>query len=268
MSKRRAKLRSGFFRAFRDPNGRRERFGRAQFVRAYRTVARSGVLRGSRILPNMLAMNTRARRSAISGVVARGDIMVKWSDGSAVNKIIRFGQMFGRGPSKFTHAGVASGPTTIIEMGGHGLCQNNLLIENAGVKYDVFRCTLPDVPEGAANAADLMFSNFSSASGGGRQNKITYTIGGAARSISKAEDFADQDVANTKIDALLGRGQEFFCSGFTVLCYQMALTQLRVRATVFKLTDVCYQPAFLWKVLGESPHFRKVGTVIATQLVT
>jgi hypothetical protein len=199
------------------------------------------------------------------GVVARGDILVKYSDGSAVNKGIRFGQFFGRGPSKFTHAGIASGPTTIIEMGGHGLCQNNLLTDNGGVKYDAFRCTLPNVPEGAANAADLMFANFTS--GGGHDNKITYTITGAARSISKSADFADQDVANTKIDSLLGRGMEFFCSGFTVLCYQMALTQLRVTAQVFNLTDVCYQPAYLWKVLSESPHFRKIGTVRAAQLV-
>lgn len=202
--------------------------------------------------------------------------MIKYSDGGAVSKLIRFGQLFGRGASQYVHAGIASSSTSIIEMDGHGLQEHNLLIDNAQIKYDVFRCNYPQVAAGACETAKMMYEGVCAHNSTGRGMKISYTLAGAARSISKSVGWKGDDVVNDTLDNLLkADGSAFFCSGHVVLCYQSALGQHQVQGTLpiqdsrqlFGLTDTCYQPAFLHKKLSESPHFKKVGTVKGAQRI-
>lgn len=213
---------------------------------------------------------TRSRSNAIVGAVRAGDIMIKHSDGSATSKLIRFGQLFGRGPSKFVHAGIASSGTTIIEMDGHGLQEHNLLTENAGYKYDVFRCNISSIAEGAAETAQMMLSGFQEYQRSNSGMRISYSAGGAFRSISKSAGWDGNDVINGTLDSLLkADGSAFFCSGHVVLCYQSSMGQHQIQGVlpiqharqIFGLESSCYQPAYLHKALSESNHFTFVGKV-------
>lgn len=214
---------------------------------------------------------TRPRSNAIGGCLQPGDIMIKHSDGSIISKIIRFGQLFGRGPSKFVHAGIASSGTTIIEMDEEGLQENNLLIKNADYKYDVFRCNYSNIQAGATETARMMLDGFGAPQAAQGGSKISYSTGGAARSISKRRRLPGGDVINNTLDNLLSAGGDaFFCSGHVVLCYQSAMGQAQMAQNLFpvqhsqqlfSLDSTCYQPSFLWKTLEASHHFTKIGTV-------
>ncbi len=203
-----------------------------------------------------------------------GDIMVKHNDGSLVNNLISFGQLFGRGSSKYTHAGILSDKHRIIEMDGHGLQEHDLRNENRGVTYDVFHCTVKELRYGAAEVAKMMLANFGSQSG---NPSITYSKGGAFKSISSRTAFTDDDVANTSLDKLLQSGDAFFCSGHVVLCYQIAASQMQIENQLqnvfpvqqinqlFSLQDVCYQPAYLQQVLSkQGSGFTFTGTFTGT----
>lgn len=99
---------------------------------------------------------------------------------------------------------------------------------------------------------------------------LPYSRQGAIRSISKRVALRNNDVVNTALDNLLSAGGEaMFCSGHVVLCFQSACSQMQIQnvfpaqgaQNLFNLTDSCYQPAFLYKVLKESTLFRHIGTV-------
>lgn len=197
-----------------------------------------------------------------TGLLKAGDIMMKYNDGSAINNLISFGQFFGRGNSSFTHAGIASSASTIIEMDGHGLQEHNLAGENSQYRYRVYRCVYSQVAAGAAAAAEMMRAGFAA----GNTN-ITYSATGALGSISSREDLPNADIANDMLDKLLAGGDAFFCSGHVVLCYQMAASQSTTDRTfpfsdasgLFSLASTCYQPAYLEKVLSESDDFVRIG---------
>jgi hypothetical protein len=190
-----------------------------------------------------------------------GDILIKHSDGSLTNKLIRFGQFFGRGDSKFTHAGILPDHHNIIEMDGHGL-QKHALNQppNNRVRYTVYSCQNRRLGHAAANVADMMLANFGS---GGNQT-ITYDKGGALGSIWSRTGAGDtDDLGSHALDRLLGAGDAFFCSGHVVLCYQIAASQLNITGQtqgnfpiqqfnqLFSLKDTCYQPAYLEKILRQ-----------------
>jgi len=212
----------------------------------------------------------RPRAGAIVGAVRAGDIMIKYADGSVTSALIRFGQLFGRGPSKFVHAGIASSGTTIIEMDGHGLQEHNLLTDNAAYDYDVFRCKYPSVANGAAETARMMLAGFQEYQRSNSGMRISYSKGGAFRSISKRAGWDGNDVINGTLDSLLSAdGSAFFCSGHVVLCYQAAMGQHQIQGImpiqharqIFSLDSTCYQPAYLHKALSASTHFTFIGKV-------
>lgn len=161
-------------------------------------------------------------------------------------------------------------------MDGAGLQEHDLLNDNANYKYDVFRCNYGGVAAGACETAKMMLEGFKAFKSEGVGTKISYTLLGAARSIFKRDAWDGKDVININLDKLLKEGgTAFFCSGHVVLCYQSSLGQHQIQNTLpvqhagqlFSLTDTCYQPAYLHKVLGESLHFTKIGTVKGAQLV-
>jgi hypothetical protein len=145
-------------------------------------------------------MSGRPRSNAVFGCLQAGDILVKYNDKSVVNNLISFGQLFGKGPAKYPHAGIASSSTTIVEMDGHGLQEHNLPIENLRVAYDAFRCTLPEVAAGACEAARMMLEGFRSQNGGKPAMHITYSVAGAFCSISNNTAFQDADTAASSSD--------------------------------------------------------------------
>ena len=217
-----------------------------------------------------------SRRGAVVGAVRAGDIMIKHSDGGIISKVIRFGQFFGRGSSKYVHAGIASSGVTIIEMDGEGLQEHNLIIQNSMYKYDVFRCNYPDIAAGAAETAKMMLEGFREFQSTRSGMRIKYSLLGAARSISKRAKWDGKDVINVTLDNLMqADGSAFFCSGHVVLCYQSSMGQHQIQNTLpvqhasqlFSLTDTRYQPAYLHKALSKSAHFTKIGTVKGNQLV-
>lgn len=223
---------------------------------------------------NYMAGRT-ARSGAMVGAVRAGDIMIKYSDGSLVSKVIRFGQLFGRGSSKFVHAGIASASTKIIEMDGHGLQEHNLLMENARYNYDVFRCRYPSVAAGAAETARMMLAGFQEYQRSASGMRISYSLKGAFRSISKSAGWDGNDVINGTLESLLSAdGSAFFCSGHVVLCYQSSMGQHQIQGImpiqdsrqIFSLKSTCYQPAYLHKALSANNHFTFVGKVCGAVL--
>lgn len=204
-----------------------------------------------------------------------GDIMIKHSDGSLTNKLIRFGQLFGRGDSKYTHAGILSDHHHIVEMDGHGLNNHDLSgPHNVNVRYTVFSCRNRTLGRAAANVADMMLENFGL--GGQGQSKITYSKSGALTSIWSSSSSGDTgDLGSAALDRLLGAGDAFFCSGHVVLCYQIAASQLGITGQtqgqfpiqqfnqLFSLKDTCYQPAYLFKILSaQGSGFTCTGTYV------
>lgn len=212
---------------------------------------------------------SRTRSNAVHSQLRAGDIMIKYNDGGAVSNVIQLGQLFGRGSSKFTHAGIMSSATTIIEMSGSGLNENNLLTKNSGVNYEVFRCIDAEVAAGAAETAKMMYAGVQ---GGGM--KVSYDMKGSVGSILSRKLIGNK-VLNTdlQLDRLMsGKGAAYFCSGHVVLCYQAAIAQIRqasaISQNVFPVQDAgkmfnqeqgCYQPAFLEKMLRKSTFFTALG---------
>ncbi len=198
-----------------------------------------------------------------------GDIMIKYSDGSAVNNIIQAGQWFSKGSSGYTHAGIASTDTKIIEMDGHGLQEHDLLTLNANIYYDVFHCRIPGVAKGAAETAIMMR---------GFAGQLGYSKAGAFASISRTAALGTSDKVNQLLDNLLAGGSEYyFCSGHVVLCYIIAMQQMdamregafpsdKIKA-VFGLEDACYNPSFLRNHLKKSQYFDLMGKYKGAQCV-
>ncbi|GHC64456.1 hypothetical protein [Limoniibacter endophyticus] len=219
--------------------------------------------------------------------IYKGDILVKCHDGKVTSRVIAFAQSFGTGPSKYTHAGIASSSTSIIEMSGAGIGENGLMERNAQYVYDVFRCKDTEVAAGAAEAARMMMDrarfwktgtdgsllNVTGSFKDGRSKlsgPVSYNMfgaKGAARAIFSRAKLKDRDNTNRIIDRLYDGGYSFFCSGHVVLCYQMVAEQLAIQGVVnselrntFKLESHAYQPAYLWHRLKKSQAFDFVGT--------
>lgn len=223
---------------------------------------------------------TRARSNAVVGAVKAGDIMVKHRHGvDPVGWGIKIAQLFSKGKSHYVHAGIASSPTTIIEMDGKGLQENNLLTKNANYTYDVFRCTMPGIGEGAAQTAIMMRQGV--VGGGfaqGGKTQMPYTIGGAIKSLGRGSASQSTDRINKLLDQLLAGGEEaFFCSGHVVYCYLVAMEQSNIAVqgsfplqnmqAVFGMESRYYNPSFLHKHLSENQYFKLVGKVKGAVLV-
>ena len=218
---------------------------------------------------------TRARSNAVVGAVKAGDIMVKHRYGvDATGIAIKIGQLFSRGKSDFVHAGIASSPTTIIEMDGDGLQENSLLIKNAKYTYDVFRCAIPSIAEGAAQTAIMMRQGVAPGGGctAGGTTQMPYTIGGAVKSLGRGGGVQSTDRVNTLLDQLLAGGkQAFFCSGHVVYCYLVAMEQANIAIqgsfplqnmqAVFGMEARYYNPSFLHQHLSNNQNFTRVGKV-------
>ncbi|WP_434623420.1 hypothetical protein [Azospirillum sp. B2RO_4] len=218
---------------------------------------------------------TRARSNAVVGAIKAGDILVKnWQGMTKSGVIIRLGQLFSKGKAEFTHAGIASAPTKIIETNSAGLQENNLLTTRGSLTYDVFRCLIPGIGEGAAQVATMMLHNFTQ--GGSAQ--LPYDSKGAIRSLGRGTSSQSSDRINKLLDKLFAGGSEgFFCSGHVVYCYLVAMEQANIAVqgsfpienmqAVFGLESRFYNPSFLHKHLSDNKNFKFIGKVKGGVLV-
>ncbi|PWC34072.1 hypothetical protein TSO352_27535 [Azospirillum sp. TSO35-2] len=209
------------------------------------------------------------------GAVQAGDIMVKnWQGMTRSGVIIRLGQLFSKGKSDFTHAGIASSPTAIIETNSAGLQENSLLSTRGDLTYDVFRCLIPGIGAGAAQVAAMMLQNFTQ--GGSAQ--LPYDSWGAVKSLGGGSASQSSDRVNKLLDKLLAGGSEgFFCSGHVVYCYMVAMEQANIAVqgsfplqnmqAVFGLESRYYNPSFLHKHLSGNQNFKFIGKVKGAVLV-
>lgn len=217
---------------------------------------------------------TRARSNAFMGAVRAGDIMVKHRHGlKPTGVIIKLGQLFSRGKSDFVHAGVANSGVSIIEQSGGGLFENSLLTTNAAFTYDVFRCQIPGVAAGAAETAVMLRQGVAEGN-----FALPYTSLGAARSLGPGWSVSSSDRINKTLDQLVGgNSAAFFCSGFVVYCYLVAMEQMNIAVqgsfplqrmkTVFGIEDRYYNPSFLHQHLMSNANFKFIGKVKGAVLV-
>lgn len=201
------------------------------------------------------------------GPIQEGDILVKSTDDSWINRGISLAQITsGAGLySMFTHAGIAVSARTIAEMDGKGLQHHDLAVGNAGYRYSVYRSRFGNLASGAAETAKMLYGFRDS-------GLLTYTIAGAGKSVLRSEEKSrDKNRINEVLDRLLGGKEvEFFCSEFVVFCYLVALEQsgllpARLRSdlpglqTFFAYEPRHYSPAYLYEMLRKAQWFEYIG---------
>ena len=195
-----------------------------------------------------------------------GDLLLKRSDGSVLNRGIQAGQSAkGFRYPDYVHAAIAGGTRQVVEMGGDGIVENDILTTDAGYTYAVFRCRDHDLAAGAGETAKMLLA-------GVRNDNafdIRYTCLGAFRSLGEGVPSHDDDRVNKILDTLGGGGKaDFFCSGFAVWCYVVALEQTAIHHgaapdhfwDLFDLRPEDYSPARLYeKLLNDRDCFDHPG---------
>lgn len=196
--------------------------------------------------------------------VQAGDLLLKYGDGSAVSKVISFGQrLFQKGAAQgndnIVHAGIMLDGNFIIESQGSGVSANDLRVQNKKYDYEVYRCLLTNIAEGAANAAKIVFDAH------GNSNNAKYSLPGAAASLLRSGRPVNPRTVDTTINRLTqGKGHRFFCSQFAVYCFQLAAEQSGLPAqNLFDLSDANYSPTKLKDSLFKSQYFYKAGMLRA-----
>lgn len=189
-----------------------------------------------------------------------GDLMLKYSDGSALSGIISFGQRVFQGSladgnTKIVHAGIMLDGLDIIESQGSGVSVNDLQAQNLNYGYEVYRCLLTNVAEMASVTASTVLNCHLN------HKTAKYSIAGAVGSLFGTAPAANESVIQSTIHSLShGKGYKFFCSQFVVLCYQFAAAHSGLAAqSLFKLNSSGYSPTKLKDDLSNNPYFYRAG---------
>lgn len=194
-----------------------------------------------------------------------GDILIKMSDDSGINKLISYGQLVTDTGAHmdWTHAGLTTSSTMIAEMSGDGLMHHSLVSENQKYTYDIFRCKYRQIALGAVAANQTLMEH---------SKKIKYSHGGAFRSLFPT--LPDNNVGRMEkaLNQMKVDTYSLFCSEHVVFCYQVALEannasfikhelciQNLTVADVFDQEPDGYSPAYLHAVLQKSKSFDYVG---------
>lgn len=195
--------------------------------------------------------------------LAPGDVLLKVSDGGILSRAIQMGQtVVGGANPGIVHAGLLFDRSYVIEAQGAGILANDLRVQNKTNGYYVFRCTRPDMAQGAGTCAKMMFDIHA------RGGNLGYNLLGAIGSL-----FGDRGKPATRddMDALLdrileGRNQPLFCSQFVVYVYQFVAEQCGIAAdTVFRISDAKAHPSILAASLRSHPIFREAGWLMPNE---
>ena len=208
---------------------------------------------------------TVATTTVRTGVaIRRGDVLLKYSDGSTTNLVIAGGQSaFSSSSAKsdLVHAAIAVDSERVIESEGGGLESNSLRYQNKNYKYVVFRCLIKGLPDKAAEVAAEAFSNHDASKG----TKHKYDILGAACSLFKSKSTLLTPLLNCENTAALFAGEHgvrFFCSGFVVAVYLAAAQKMPI--PLYSVDGMDYspeamEPSFLYESLNRSGKWERVG---------
>ncbi len=193
-----------------------------------------------------------------------GDIMVKVNDGPLANRLIKAGQaLFKEKNPDITHAGVMFDSNYIIEAQGKGIVANDLRVGDAANNYYVYRCSNPNMAQGAGTCAQMMFDVHA------RQGNLKYGLLDAIKSIfgSKGTPLTPGEMDNLLTRILQGTEQKFFCSQFVVYVYQFVAEHLGIPAgQAFNVNDAKVSTSELPALLGAKPAlFSEIGWLLANQ---
>jgi hypothetical protein len=195
-------------------------------------------------------------------VIERGDVLLKFSDGSIIAKVIHFGQSVkskASEHSQITHAAIAIDGDTVIESQGSGLEKHSLSVNNYKYKYAVFRLRDEILPEAAAVEAESAFQKH--VESGGEKHK--YSKQGAFKSLFKTKNTEKTELLyqQNAREGFDGEGNcKFFCSAFAAACYQAAADRLGC-GSVPGLEISCnnFEPSALYEALDKSDHWDYIG---------
>ena len=191
-----------------------------------------------------------------------GDVMLKVSDGSAINEAIRFGQRITGGTnSKITHAGLMFDSRLIIEALEKGISASDLRVQNKSYAYYVYRCQKPYMAVGAGTCAKMMFDINQA------QGTLKYTILGAAKSLFGSGKVATRGEMDALLDRILsGKNKSFFCTMFVAYVYQFVAEQSGIPGkTIFNEAAAKVPPTKLASMIAQNPHFTEVGWMLPDQ---
>lgn len=187
----------------------------------------------------------------------KGDIMLKYHDGSIVSKAISLGQRIaGHRHINIVHAGILCDQVHIVESQGTGVVINNLLTGNNQYGYRVYRPTNSALGEGAGTGAKM----FADIHKSGRA--LSYSIGGAVKSLGghRSAPTPPKNMDDLMDRMLEGSKSPFFCSQFVVYIYQYAAEQSGIPAyTIFDMNAGKASPAALATVLTQNSSFSYIG---------
>ena len=191
-----------------------------------------------------------------------GDVLLKVSDGSFLNRAIQAGQsLTGGRNAQITHAGVMFDKTYVIESVGAGITAGDLRIQHKSYGFYVYRCGNPNLAAGAGTCAKMMFDIHKA------HGSMKYSVTGAAKSLFGSGKPTTPDEMDGLLDRVLsGRNTPFFCSMFVVYVYQFVAEQSGMRAaSMFNEDAAKTPPTKLASLLATHPQFSEHGWLLPGQ---
>jgi hypothetical protein len=184
-----------------------------------------------------------------------GDILLQFSTGNVVGKLIAFGQaMAGDKSSEFVHAGVMLDKTYMVEALMQGVTASDLRIQNKSFSYRVYRPRDSMLGATEANVAKFLFDHHQN------NGSLPYSYVGAVAAIGVAKPMSASHVDGVMDKIFSAQSSAFYCSQFVVLSYQLAAAQMGLSpASVFALDDTKMPPSRLAAACEQSVAFENLG---------
>lgn len=190
-----------------------------------------------------------------------GDLLLKYYDGSVINKMIRFGQKGQLNPD-IVHAGIMFDNNYQIESQGKGVIAQDMRIQNKGYGYIVYRPKNRVLANAAARCAKI----FMDCNRNNGTLKYSFTgpmktrlgVGSSAQSLSKMDKLFD--------DIFSGTGHKMFCSQFVTFTYQFSAAQIGLAPNqVLQVNDAKASPSKLATKLQNNRFFEEVGYLMPNE---
>jgi hypothetical protein len=190
-----------------------------------------------------------------------GDILLQFSTGNVVGKLIAFGQaMVGDTNSEFVHAGVMRDKHYMIEALMQGITASDLRIQNKTFSYRVYRPRDPMLGGTEANVVKFLFDHHQN------NGSLPYSYVGAVAAIGVAKPMSSSHVDGVMDQIFSAKSSALFCSQFVVMSYQLAAAQMGLSpAAVFALDDTKMPPSRLASACEQSVAFENIGYLSANE---
>jgi hypothetical protein len=185
-----------------------------------------------------------------------GDILLKMATNTFTHKVIVAGQkLVGQQNAFLAHAAIVFDTQFAIEAQKVGITANHLGLQNKDCGYYVYRCTDPELGQGAATIAKILFD-------ANADKKLKYNTIGAGKSVfgKSGSPKTAQEMEAIMENILSGKEEDFFCSQFVVFVYQYsALQSGKTSPEIFNISDTKASPSVLASLLQNNPWFKEIG---------